>query len=381
MKTVKLILILITLTFGGFFCLKNSFLASAQSVLAKNNLLKNWRPTKTVAGIKYVGNQECLKCHDDKQQQLSTPMAHAILQPADSKFLDEFPPKPFKVGDYTYEVKKQGDKIIYTVSDGKNTSVFPVLYSFGEGRKGQVYIFKYKDALYESRVTLYRGIKGLDFTIAQPQQIPTTIESAIGREIPASEAQTCFACHSTGSVTDKKFQTEHLGEAVSCEACHGPGENHIAAVRSDEPKNLQIFDPSHLTALEQTQDFCGACHIGFEQVLNMPEDVNTIRFQPYRLFMSKSHDSNDARLSCTACHNPHEKLEENPVSYDTKCFACHASSTQEKLTKEHFAAACPVKSSSCVTCHMPKTEIPGMHAKFTDHQIRIVKPDEKITNK
>lgn len=86
MKTVKLILILITLTFGGFFCLKNSFLASAQSVLAKNNLLKNWRPTKTVAGIKYVGNQECLKCHDDKQQQLSTPMAHAILQPADSKF-------------------------------------------------------------------------------------------------------------------------------------------------------------------------------------------------------------------------------------------------------------------------------------------------------
>ncbi len=61
-----------------------------------------------------------------RKKQLDTPMAHAILEPADSKMLDEFPPKPFKKGECTYEVKKQGDKIIYTVSDGKSTSVFPV---------------------------------------------------------------------------------------------------------------------------------------------------------------------------------------------------------------------------------------------------------------
>ena len=371
MKTVKIILILITLTFGSFFCLKNSFSASAQ----KEDTFKYWRPTKTIAGIKFIGNQECLKCHDEKKQ-LDTPMAHAILEPADSKMLDEFPPKPFKNGEYTYEVKKQGDKIIYTVSDGKTTSVFPVLYSFGEGRKAQVYIFKYKNALYESRVSLYRGNKGLDFTIAQPQQIPTTIESAIGREIPAAEAQNCFSCHSTGSIFEGKFQPEHLEEAVSCEACHGPGGNHIKAATGEE-KNLEIFNPAHLTPIQQTQDFCGACHIGFEQVLNMAENVNTVRFQPYRLFMSKAHDPNDSRLSCTACHNPHEKLEENPINYDTKCFACHASSPKEKLTKERFAAACPVKTSNCVTCHMPKTDIPEIHAKSTDHQIRIVKSDEK----
>lgn len=80
MKTVKIILILMTLGFCVFFCVKNSFLTSAQSMLAKDNLLKNWRPTKTIAGIKYIGNQECLKCHTEKQQ-LDTPMAHAILKP------------------------------------------------------------------------------------------------------------------------------------------------------------------------------------------------------------------------------------------------------------------------------------------------------------
>ena len=283
MKTVKIILILITLGFGGFFCIKDSFSTSAQSMSGKDNLLKNWRPTKNIAGIKFVGNQECLKCHTEKQQ-LDTPMAHAILKPADSKMLDEFPPKPFKNGDYTYEIKKQGDKVIYTVSDGKTTSVFPVLYSFGEGRKGQVYIFKYKDVLYESRVTLYRGIKGLDITIAQPQQTPTTLESAIGREIPAAEAQSCFSCHSTGSISEGKFQPEKVGEAVSCEACHGPGDNHIKAVITGDPKNLEIFNPSHLTPIQQTQDFCGACHIGFEQVLNMSEEVNTIRFSAVQTF-------------------------------------------------------------------------------------------------
>jgi formate-dependent nitrite reductase cytochrome c552 subunit len=40
------------------------------------------------------------------------------------------------------------------------------------------------------------------------------------------------------------------------------------------------------------------------------------------------------------------------------------------------ASACPVSTKKCVTCHMPKVELPGMHASFTDHWIRIAKPNE-----
>lgn len=377
MKKVKVVLVLIIFFFGGFFYLRNVLLTRAQDRSADNNLLARWRPTEELAGVGFVGNQKCVECHVDQKTQLDTPMAHALLQPVDSKMLEEFPPKPFKLGEYTYEVEKQNDKIVYTVSDGKTKNSFPILYSFGEGRKGQVYIFKYNNALYESRVTLYRTLRGLSFTVAQPQQQPTSLESAIGREIPMPEAENCFKCHSTGAIKDKKFQFEHLDEAVSCEACHGAGERHINAVKTKDFKNLEIFNPANLSAFEQTQEFCGACHVGFEMVLNLPKDVNTIRFQPYRLFMSRAHSSTDARLSCTACHNPHEKLQENPVAYDTKCFACHVATPKEKLTKERFAPACPVKTSSCVSCHMPKTDIPEMHFKFTDHQIQIVRPDKK----
>jgi len=37
--------------------------------------------------------------------------------------------------------------------------------------------------------------------------------------------------------------------------------------------------------------------------------------------------------------------------------------------------SCPVEGESCVTCHMPKVELRGAHFKFTDHRIRITRPE------
>jgi formate-dependent nitrite reductase cytochrome c552 subunit len=33
-----------------------------------------------------------------------------------------------------------------------------------------------------------------------------------------------------------------------------------------------------------------------------------------------------------------------------------------------------------VSCHMPKINLPGGHAKFTDHEIRIVRPGDPYPN-
>ena len=52
-----------------------------------------------------------------------------------------------------------------------------------------------------------------------------------------------------------------------------------------------------------------------------------------------------------------------------KCQACHGGG-------KAGAKACPVSKSKCVSCHMPKIELPGAHYKFSDHRIRIVKPNE-----
>jgi hypothetical protein len=167
---------------------------------------------------------------------------------------------------------------------------------------------------------------------------------------------------------------------VSCEGCHGPGERHIAAARAKNLKDPQIFNPAGLDGLELSQEFCGTCHLGFDQAMLLPEQggANNIRFQAYRIFNSPGHRGSDNRISCVACHNPHDKLERADAFYDSKCLACHLSDKAEVGTETRKARACPVSKQQCAKCHMPKIEIPGMHYKFTDHWIRVVRPGEPV---
>jgi hypothetical protein len=140
---------------------------------------------------------------------------------------------------------------------------------------------------------------------------------------------------------------------------------------------LQIFNPATLDGDELTQEFCGACHRGFEQVLNLPgqDGINNIRYQPYRIFNSPGHKG-DERISCVACHNPHDGLEHDVLFYDSKCLACHRVSGAAK-TSVRPAPPCPVSNTRCVVCHMQKIDLPGAHATFTDHWIRVVK-DQRV---
>ena len=175
---------------------------------------------------------------------------------------------------------------------------------------------------------------------------------------------------------------------VSCEACHGPGEKHVAVMKAGDLKMALIFNPSHLSADELSQEFCGTCHRSVDDVMLLKDqgEINNVRMQPYRLFNSRCY-SNDRRIACTACHDPHDNLVSDPDFYDSKCQACHAKpsvpapavqSPDMKLkdTLKLKTVTCPVGKKRCVECHMPKVELPGSHFKFADHWIRVNKPGE-----
>src|SRR4051812_25819694 len=373
MKAVKIVLILIT-ALVGFIFLFDPALQNAQTKITQTkDPLANWRPFNEARDIKYVGSQTCIQCHS-KETQLEAPMAHASLRPVDSEILKKNPVLKFQNGRYFYEFAKRGDDVVYTVTDGVEKISEPIAYCFGEGQKGQVYIFYHNGQLYESKVTFYKALQALDFTVAQSHEAPKSLEAAIGRAIPTDEALNCFSCHATAAVQNKQLKPANMTAGVSCEVCHGPGGNHIKALNDGHLKDLQIYNPAKLPPLELSQEFCGTCHVGFEKVLSMEKDVETVRFQPYRLFNSPKHDTTDLRLSCVACHDPHEKTVKEPTYYDTKCFACHLTSSKDAKTSARRAPACPVARQNCVSCHMPKTDLPEMHFKFTDHTIRIVKP-------
>jgi hypothetical protein len=63
---------------------------------------------------------------------------------------------------------------------------------------------------------------------------------------------------------------------------------------------------------------------------------------------------------------------------DSKCLACHLSSVTEVRTDKRASPACPVSNRLCVTCHMPRVDIPEMHFKFTDHWIRLARPNDPV---
>ncbi|MEJ7709071.1 MAG: multiheme c-type cytochrome [Pyrinomonadaceae bacterium] len=267
------------------------------------------------------------------------------------------------------------------VTDGVNEISEPLLWSFGHGEAGQTYVFAHKGGLYESRVSFYASEKNLDFTIGAPRSTPATITDAIGQPLSDATARTCFGCHSTGGVFGSELVFENLVPGVRCEACHGPGEKHVAAMKSGDVSNKRIFNPAVLNGDRLSQEFCGACHRSVTDVLASPErrGVQSVRFQPYRIFNSKCY-SEDRRISCTACHDPHRETERSATAYDSKCLACHTTTQTQanQVGAKSMASPHPATTTGCSTCHMPKIEVPGAHFKFTDHQIRVVKPGEIV---
>jgi Cytochrome c554 and c-prime len=346
----------------------------------------NWRPNKPTNGVRYVGAQACAGCHRSKvSSQQKTSMGRALAAPENCEVLAKHQRLTFRNGKYEYVIARSGDGSSYTVADGTTTLSVPILYCFGKGEGGQTYVLQYKARFYESRVSFYNDISGLDVTMGHVPTPPPTLEEAMGRQMEMSETRSCFGCHSTNSLDGSTLQLEHLMEGVSCEACHGPGERHVEAMKTGNFAQKQIFNPKRLTT-EEVSDFCGSCHRTWEQVALMNiRGVFNVRFQPYRLTNSKCYDPDDSRISCLACHDPHEPRKHDAAFYDSKCNACHGMAPA--ATRAGFGQSpgpaprvCPVSKSNCASCHMPRYEIPGSHLIFHDHHIRIVKPGDPYPN-
>lgn len=344
--------------------------------------LSKWRPARDNSGVGYVGGAVCAECHKkEAATQFSTPMSHAAARTADCEILKTRAPLTLNDGPYTYRITREGNTSLYKVSDGKRELSVPVLFCFGQGTAAQTYVLRYEGVFYESRVSFYSGLGALDLTINHPRSAPPSLEDALGRRMTEEAARGCFACHTTGAAhAPGRFEPEKLSAGVSCEACHGPGERHVAAARAKNLRDPFTFNPAELDALDLSQEFCAACHQGFDAVMSMEAQggAGNIRFQPYRIFNSRAHLLNDKRMSCTACHDPHGPLERDEAFYDSKCTACHLTTAKEPKTRERNASACPVATHGCSDCHMPKVELPGMHFKFTDHWIRITKPGAPV---
>jgi len=330
-------------------------------------------PLLTAATPPVAGDEACSACHQKESARFrETPMARALEPVAQSEILRLHPSLDFKDGGFQWRIARDGERSLMTVSGKGETVTMPLLWAFGRGQAGQTYIFERDGVFYESRVSFYNALGGLDLTMGAQQSQARNIDDAAGRRMDTIDARDCFGCHSTGAVSGGRLHLESIVPGVGCESCHGATAQHVAAVRAENPAAAKMAKLAGRSA-EEMADLCGRCHRTWSQIaLNGPRGVLNVRFQPYRLTNSKCWDTADRRIACSACHDPHGPLETAAANYDGRCSACHSTALHTKT--------CRVAKANCVNCHMPKIELPGAHARFTDHQIRIVRAGEAYPN-
>lgn len=340
-----------------------------------------WWPTQsTPRRAEYLGPAACAECHGaEAKLQETTPMAKAGGRAAGSKILAAHERMSFGAGTYAYDLQSAQGRSVLSVSDGAHSLSTVLGWAFGEGEVGETYLFERNGRFYEARLSYFPALPSLDITPGQSPSAPADLERALGRPLESEETHLCFGCHTTASSAGSHFDAEQLIPGVTCEACHGPGASHRAAMQAGRMAEglAHTLNPAKLNPVDSV-DFCGACHRAWADVMESGmQGVATVRFQPYRLELSRCWGNGDARLTCLACHDPHRPLVRDASSYDQRCLACHAAGQSSKASSRLPGTACPRSTRDCTTCHMPKYEVPGTHAKFTDHRIQIVRPDSK----
>jgi hypothetical protein len=104
-------------------------------------------------------------------------------------------------GKFAYAISQTADGFDYSVSDGANRISATLLWAFRIANKGQIYIYEKGGEFYESEMSYYPAIAGLDVTTGHEQKRPATSEDALGTLQDPLAAQQCFAYHATGATT------------------------------------------------------------------------------------------------------------------------------------------------------------------------------------
>lgn len=227
----------------------------------------------------------------------------------------------------------------------------------------------------------------------------------------------CAGCHSTAlqkgydEKTDS-FKTTWTDVTLSCEACHGPAENHLAWAR--DPKSaagaahgfarsvvdrdrLWVMNPATGIAKRQSPPpppalvgTCAKCHARAEvlddaapltaplfdtrQPMLLEEGLyrgtGEIQDEDYEWGSFTQSRMHQAGVTCADCHDVHSG--KTHQSGNMLCAQCHLPSKFDVPAHYHHAAGSP--GAQCINCHMPTHTYMGVDVR-RDHGMRVPRPD------
>src|SRR5512144_3041122 len=117
-------------------------------------------------------------------------MGRALQPPNVNGVLNSHLTLKFQKFGYTYLVETANGQSTYSVSDGNRTLTLPIRWSFGNA--AQTWVFERDGVFYESLVSYYPSIGGLEITIGDSNITPRSLDEAAGRKLPTGEVTACF---------------------------------------------------------------------------------------------------------------------------------------------------------------------------------------------
>jgi hypothetical protein len=207
----------------------------------------------------------------------------------------------------------------------------------------------------------------------------------------------CAGCHTTGFDAATGNWAE---DGVQCEACHGPGLEHVALAGD----RAQIVNPALLTFEKQTE-ICGQCHLrghdptgeysfptayqpggalSLDEAFIATDEVDAFfpdgssrrHHQEYLDWQLSGHAEGVACAFCHVSHSSGETLHQTRFVGNHRCVVCH----EEKKDLAHHIPYHPVGEMVCTDCHMPTlAQSESVEYNFDFHSHTFWPPDPRVT--
>ena len=384
--------------------------------------------TPSMLGVKFVGASKCVTCHEHENVRWLGSHHQLAMQPAsNSTVLGDFNHTSFNNNGIISTFFRSGPKFMVR-TDGPDGELhdYEIKYTFGVYPLQQFLIAMPGGRLqafgiaWDSRPS-ERG--GQRWFALYPGQKITSRDSRHWTGIDQNWNYMCADCHSTNlhknyDARTRTFSTSYSEIDVSCEACHGPGSNHVLwakkegdwkkldtteglTIALDERKGVAWrIDPATGNARrssprpsEREIQMCARCHsrrgeIHEDYVHGQPvgDDYRVALLDEDHYFPDGQIKEEDyefgsfiqsrmfhAGVTCSDCHEPHSgKIR---ATGNNICMQCH--SAQKYDSAKHHFHKIGSAGARCVECHMPTRTYMVVDPR-RDHSIRIPRPDLSV---
>lgn len=370
----------------------------------------------------HVGSQACADCHGEQfRAWQGSQHAHAMQHATSDTVLGDFDDATFSyAGIESRFFRRDGRFFVRTDGTDGQLGDYEIRYTFGV-EPLQQYLVEFPDGrlqalsiAWDSRPASAGGLRW--FHLYPDEAIDHRDELHWTR--PAQNWNfMCADCHSTAlrkgyDTQSDSFATRWAELNVGCEACHGPGSQHLDWARgageiphkgltlllderrgsgwrrSVEQLTARRDPPSQEQSKEQ--EVCAQCHSrrsqlaeGFQPGKRLLDHYSPALLEPglyhvdgqqrEEVFISGSFAQSRmhaAGVTCSDCHEPHgQKLR---AQDNALCAQCHAPQHYDAPAHHFHPVGSP--GAQCVSCHMPQTTYMVVDPR-RDHSLRIPRPD------